>query len=83
MLGLASMTSECNSQPERPPTYEDGQDIRDRAFEYACCVVAFCEGLMASAGVGRLMVPQLLDCSLSRKAAKPSKRGHEFQIPNS
>jgi hypothetical protein len=51
--------------PERPPTFENGQDIRDRAFEYACCVVGFCQQLDEAGGVGRLMVPQLLACSLS------------------
>jgi len=59
------MIDDYTVKPERPPTHEDGQDIRDRAFEYACSVVAFCEELMAAGGVGRLMVPQLLDCSLS------------------
>ena len=51
--------------PERPPTFENGQDIRDRAFEYACRVVGFCQQLDDAGGVGRLMVPQLLACSLS------------------
>ena len=46
-------------------TYEGGQDIRNRSFEYACRVVSFCEHLTAAGGVGRLMVPQLLNCSLS------------------
>jgi hypothetical protein len=46
------------------PTYEGGQDIRNRAFDYACRVVDFCEQLAAAGGVGRLMVPQLLNCSL-------------------
>src|SRR5438105_14928153 len=49
----------------KPPTYESGRDIRERAFNYACDVVGFCEQLTESGGVGRLMVPQLLDCSLS------------------
>jgi len=47
------------------PTFEDGQDIRDRAFEFACNVVGFCEALDEGKRVGRLMVPQLLNCSLS------------------
>src|SRR3954452_12148178 len=51
--------------PLRPPTYEGGQDIRDRSFEYACRVVDFCERLSGAGGVARLMVPQLLNCSLS------------------
>jgi four helix bundle protein len=45
--------------------FEDGQDIRDRSFEFACAVVAFCQNLSEAGGVGRLMVPQLLACSLS------------------
>jgi four helix bundle protein len=49
----------------RPSTFEDGQDIRDRAFEFACAVVRFCEALEEERRVGRLMVPQLLSCSLS------------------
>jgi len=28
---------------ERPSTFEDGQDIRDRAFLFACRVVKFCQ----------------------------------------
>jgi four helix bundle protein len=63
MLIGSSMAGE--STRERPPTFENGQDIRDRAFDYACRVVEFCEQLTAAGGVGRLMVPQLLDCSLS------------------
>ena len=51
--------------PERPPSFEGGQDIRDRAFDYACRVVGFCRQLSDGGGVGRLMVPQLLSCSLS------------------
>jgi four helix bundle protein len=46
-------------------TYAGGQDIRNRAFDYACRVVGFCEHLSVGGGVGRLMVPQLLNCSLS------------------
>jgi four helix bundle protein len=45
--------------------FEDGQDIRDRSFEFACAVVAFCQNLSETGGIGRLMVPQLLSCSLS------------------
>ena len=50
---------------EQSPIYEQGQDIRDRTFEFACNVVAFCETLYARGGVGRFMVLQLLDCSTS------------------
>src|SRR5712692_2102265 len=54
-----------HSPRHRPPTHENGQDIRDRAFDDACRVVKFCQQLTEGGGVGRLMVPQLLDCSLS------------------
>jgi len=57
--------NEDHETPERPPTFENGQDIRDRSFEYACRVVGFCQQLDETGGVGRLMVPQLLACSLS------------------
>ena len=50
---------------EQHPNVEGGQDIRDRSFEYACQVVDFCQQLSEGGGVGRLMVPQLLNCSLS------------------
>jgi len=45
--------------------YEGGQDIRNRAFAYSCRVVDFCEQLATAGGVGRLMIPQLLNCSVS------------------
>jgi four helix bundle protein len=45
--------------------YQHGQDIRDRSFDYACRVVGLCEQLEAGGHVGRLMVPQLLNCTLS------------------
>ena len=34
-----------NDSSQRPTSYEDGQDIRDRSFEFACNVVGFCERL--------------------------------------
>jgi four helix bundle protein len=49
----------------RLTTYQGGQDIRDRSFDYACRVVGLCEKLFDAGGVARLMVPQLLSCSLS------------------
>jgi four helix bundle protein len=63
--------------PTRPPSYEDGQDIRDRSFEFACDVVAFCEKLEEGKRVGRLMVPQLLACSLSFSAMLEEARAAE------
>jgi four helix bundle protein len=54
-----------NENDWTPPSFEDGQDIRDRAFEFACCVVKLCEQLDYAGGIGRLMMPQLLSASLS------------------
>jgi four helix bundle protein len=45
--------------------FEKGQDIRDRTFHFACRVVRFCQALYDRGGVGRMMVPQLLNCSTS------------------
>ena len=61
----------------RSPTYEGGQDIRDRSFEYACRVVDFCEQLTSSGIVGRLMVAQLLNCSLSFASGLEEARAAE------
>jgi four helix bundle protein len=43
--------------------YSGGQNIRDRAFEFACRVVALCQKLYDAGGLSRLLVPQLLACS--------------------
>ena len=53
---------------EQPATYENGQDIRDRTFAFACRVVKFCQKLYEAGGVGRLLVPQLLSASTSAAA---------------
>ena len=62
---------------EQHPTFEGGQDIRDRSFEYACQIVDFCQLLSEGGGVGRLMVPQLLNCSLSFPAMLEEARSAE------
>jgi four helix bundle protein len=46
-------------------SYEGGQDVRERAFRFACRVVTFCQKLYDGGGVGRMMVPQLVNCSTS------------------
>jgi four helix bundle protein len=51
--------------PHWLPSYEDGQDIRDRSFEFACRVVEFCKRLYDAGGVARLMTAQLLSASTS------------------
>ena len=45
--------------------FETGQDIRDRAFRFACRVVRVRQKLYEGGGVGRVMAPQLLNCSTS------------------
>jgi four helix bundle protein len=62
---------------ERPPTFENGQDIRDRTFAFACRVVKFCQKLNEDGGVGRLMAPQLINCSTSMPAMLEEARAAE------
>ena len=57
--------------------FEDGQDIRDRTFAFACRVVKFCESVYASGGVGRIMVPQLEDCASSSATMLEEARAAE------
>ena len=57
--------------------YEDGQDIRDRTFEFACAVVEFCRQLSNAGGVARLMTEQLLNCSTSVAAMLEEARAAE------
>lgn len=62
---------------EQHPAYEDGQDIRDRSFRFACRAVNFCEALYAAGGVGRMMVPQIVDCTTSVAAMLEEGRAAE------
>ena len=59
------------------PPYEGGQDIRDRAFSFACRVVRFCRRLYDAGGIGRVMAPQLLNCSTSVPAMLEEARAAE------
>jgi four helix bundle protein len=68
---------EDDETSNRPSSYEDGQDIRDRSFQFACDVIGFCERLDEGKRVGRLMVPQLLACSLSFAAMLEEARAAE------
>ena len=54
-----------------------GQDIRDRAFTFACRVVRFGQHVMESRGVGRLLVPQLVGCSTAVAAMLEEARAAE------
>ena len=62
---------------EQHPSYEDGQDIRDRSFQFACRAVAFCEALYTAGGVGRMMVPQIVNCTTSVAAMLEEARAGE------
>jgi four helix bundle protein len=59
------------------PPFEEGGDIRDRAFEFACRVVRFCQALDERGGVGKMMVPQLLSCSTSLPSMLEEARAAE------
>ena len=54
-----------------------GQDIRDRAFEFACAVVEYFDDLMKRGGVGRVLAPLLLRCGTSIGANLEEARGGE------
>jgi four helix bundle protein len=60
------------------PTYlAYGQDIRNRAFEFACQIVSYCDDLMKLGGVGRILAPQMLRCGTSIGANLEEARGGE------
>ena len=48
-----------------PPSQSYGQDIRDRAFEFACDIVSYCDDLLTKGGAGRVLAPQLVRCTTS------------------
>jgi four helix bundle protein len=60
-----------------PPYQSYGQDIRDRAFEFACDVVRFCDDLFRGGGIGRVLAPQLVRCGTSIGANLEEARGGE------
>ena len=62
---------------ERPSTYENGQDIRDRAFAFACNVVRFAQKVYDGGGVGRMMVSQRVNCSTSLPSMLEEARAAE------
>ena len=58
-------------------TFDDGEDIRRRTFQFACRVVALCKALHAMPGVARVLVPQLISCSTSVAAMLEEARAAE------
>ena len=57
--------------------YAGGQDIRERAFNFACRVVALSQKLYEAGGVSRLLVPQLISCSASTATMLEEARAAE------
>jgi four helix bundle protein len=60
--------------------YKGSQDIRERAFEFACEVVKLCQKLYDGGGVGRLLVTQLLTCSSSTATMLEEGRAAESDV---
>ena len=58
-------------------SYDNGDDIRERTFEFACSVVQFCDKLYEQGGIGRVMAPQLVRCSTSSAGMMEEARAAE------
>jgi four helix bundle protein len=57
------------------PAY--GENLRDRAFLFACNVVRFSDALWKRGGVARVLAPQLVRCGTSMGANLEEARGGE------
>jgi four helix bundle protein len=57
------------------PAY--GENLRDRAFLFACTVVRFSDALWKQGGVARVLAPQLVRCGTSIGANLEEARGGE------
>lgn len=59
-----------------------GQDIRNRAFGFACRITSLCDTLSRTSNIGRLLAPQLLGCGTSVAAmleeAKAAESTRDF-----
>src|SRR5262245_15305913 len=66
-----------NNPPQLPSTYDGGQNIRDRTFEFACRVVTLSQNLFEAGGVARLMVAQLVACSVATNTQLEEARAAE------
>lgn len=54
-----------------------GQDLRDRAFRFACRTVRFSGALWTQGGMARILAPQLVRCATSIGANLEEARGSE------
>ena len=59
------------------PDGDYGQDVRDRAFRFACRTVRFCDQIWKHGGAARVLAPQLVRCSTSIGANLEEARGAE------
>jgi len=62
---------------ERNPRFAHGEDIRDRAFAFACRIVRFCQRLYDTGGVARMMASQLLGAGTALFAQLEEARAAE------
>ena len=62
---------------DRLQALENGQDIRDRTYRFACRVVELCKVLQEAGTICRAQVPQLLTSSTSVAANLEEARGAE------
>jgi four helix bundle protein len=60
-----------------PPTFENGGDIRERVFEFACRVVQYYDRAIRRGGVARIMAPQLVHASTSLASMLEEARAAE------
>jgi len=73
--GILNAGHQAVNQPN--PAYDNGQDIRDRSFDFACRAVRLGQTLYEAGGVGRILTPQLLNCSTSLAAMLEEARAAE------
>jgi four helix bundle protein len=50
---------------DRTPAFDNGQDIRDRTYEFGRAVAKYCESLHGLGKNARVLSPQLLKCGTS------------------
>ena len=68
----------CHDLPDdRLQAFENGQDIRDRTYRFACRVVELCKILQDAGSICRAQVPQLLASSTSVAANLEEARAAE------
>jgi four helix bundle protein len=74
----AGMDRHDPDMPEvRLQAFENGQDIRDRTYRFACRVVELCKTLQGAGAIARAQVPQLLASATSVAANLEEARAAE------